>query len=50
MALAKAGNDVEARDNLTRAVDSGAKFSGLEEARAALQKLGRAPTDAAPKS
>lgn len=43
MALAKAGNDVEARDNLTRAVDSGVKFSGPGGTWASLQKLGRAP-------
>jgi Flp pilus assembly protein TadD len=50
MALAKAGNTVKARDNLTRAVDSGAKFSGLEEAKATLEKLAKAPMVGAPKT
>ena len=50
MALAKSGNDVEARDNLTRAVDSGAKFLGIEEAKAMLQKLAKVPADGAPKT
>jgi predicted Zn-dependent protease len=50
MALAKAGNTVKARDNLTLAVDSGAKFAGLEEAKATLEKLPKASMVGAPKT
>jgi tetratricopeptide (TPR) repeat protein len=50
MALARAGNNAAARDNLTRAVDSGAKFSWLAEAKATLEKLAKAPADSKPKT
>jgi tetratricopeptide (TPR) repeat protein len=39
MAQARAGNRAEARDNLTRAVDSGQPFPGLDEAKSTLQGL-----------
>ncbi len=41
MAQLKAGSSAEARDNLTRAVNSGAKFSGLDEAKVELDKLAK---------
>ena len=47
MAQSRAGSSAEARDNLLRAVNSGAKFAGLEEAKAQLAKL---PSTAAPKT
>jgi len=50
MALATAGDPAAARDNLTKAIDSGAKFSGLDEAKTTLQKLSQQPTDGAPKT
>jgi len=39
MAQALAGNRAEARDNLSRAVDSGQRFPGLSEAKSALEEL-----------
>lgn len=39
MAQSQSGKSAQALDNLTRAVNSGAKFSGLDEARATLDKL-----------
>ena len=39
MAQALAGNRADARDNLTRAVDSGQRFPGLDDAKSALQRL-----------
>ena len=39
MAQSQAGSKVQALDNLTKAVNSGAKFSGLDEAKATLDKL-----------
>jgi tetratricopeptide (TPR) repeat protein len=39
MAQALAGNRAEARDNLTRAVDSGQRFSGLNDAKTALERM-----------
>ena len=39
MAQALAGNRAEARDNLTRAVDSGQRFQGLDDAKSALARL-----------
>lgn len=47
MAQSRAGSSAEARDNLQRAVNSGAKFAGLEEAKDQLAKL---PSLAAPKT
>ena len=42
MAQSQSGHVAQALDNLTRAVNSGAKFSGLDEARATLDKLNSA--------
>jgi uncharacterized protein (TIGR02996 family) len=47
MAQALAGKNSEARDNLTRAVNSGQRFSGIEEARATLDKIAKLPDTAA---
>jgi tetratricopeptide (TPR) repeat protein len=47
MAQSAAGDDSDARDNLTRAVKSGAQFAGLDEARATLSKLSKPPAVAA---
>jgi predicted Zn-dependent protease len=41
MAQSQSGNTAQALDNLTRAVNSGAKFSGLGEARETLDKLSK---------
>ena len=43
MAQSLAGDMSAARDNLTRAVNSGTKFFGLDEAKATLDKLAPAP-------
>lgn len=52
MAQSLAGDNVHARENLQRAVNSGAHFSGLDEAKATLDKLAKSPPTvaAAPKS
>ena len=50
MAQALAGNRAEARDNLMRAVDSGKRFPGLDEAKSALERLGGPAPEAAPRS
>jgi len=52
MAQSLAGDDSDARANLSRAVNSGAQFYGLAEARATLDKLGKSSAAAAepPKS
>ena len=50
MAQSQSGSTTQALDNLTRAVNSGAKFSGLDEARATLDKLGKLTSDASPKT
>jgi tetratricopeptide (TPR) repeat protein len=51
MAQSAAGDETDARDNLTRAVKSGAQFTGLDEARATLLKLSKPPAVASsPKS
>ena len=47
MAQSRAGSNSEALDNLTRAVNSGAKFSGLDEAKATLEKIAKLPATAA---
>ena len=39
MAQSQSGHTAQALDNLTRAINSGTKFSGLDEARATLDKL-----------
>lgn len=46
MAQVLAGSSSEARINLTRAVQSGAKFPGLDEAKATLDKIARLPQSA----
>ena len=50
MAQSQSGSTTQAVDNLTRAVNSGAKFSGLDEAKATLNKLAKLSPDAAPKT
>ena len=47
MAQAQAGDNSEARANLTRALNSGIQFSGQAEAKATLEKLAKAPPTAA---
>lgn len=47
MAQSLAGDDTDARDNLQRAVNSGTRFAGLDEAKATLDKLVKAPSTAA---
>ncbi len=48
MAQSQLGSSAAARDNLTLAVNSGRKFSGLDEAKATLDKLAKAPATLAP--
>jgi len=48
MAQSRVGSAAAARDNLTLAVNSGSKFSGIEEARATLDKLAKTPVAAVP--
>jgi tetratricopeptide (TPR) repeat protein len=50
MAQSQAGESAEAVDNLSRAVKSGAKFSGLDEAKATLDKLAKLSSDSTPKT
>jgi tetratricopeptide (TPR) repeat protein len=52
MAQSQVGSNAEARDNLTRAVNSGAKFLGLDEAKSTLDQLAKLPIQAsvAPKT
>jgi len=50
MAQALAGNRAEARDNLTRVVDSGERFQGLDEAKSTLERLSKATAATAPRS
>jgi tetratricopeptide (TPR) repeat protein len=51
MAQALAGDNSDARDNLTRALNSGTQFSGLDEAKSTLDKLTKIPATASvPKS
>ena len=50
MAQSQSGSHAEAVDNLQRAVNSGAKFSGLDEAKATLDKLAKPGSDAAAKT
>jgi tetratricopeptide (TPR) repeat protein len=47
MAQSLAGDNSDARDNLQRAVNSGTRFTGLDEAKATLDKLAKAPLAAA---
>jgi Tfp pilus assembly protein PilF len=48
MAEALAGQDAAARDNLTRSLQSGKQFSGMDEAKATLEKLAKLASNAAP--
>jgi Tfp pilus assembly protein PilF len=48
MAQSLAGDYSDARDNLTRAVNSGAQFSGIDEAKATLSKIAKSPPIPAP--
>ncbi len=50
MAQSQSGSNAQAVDNLSRAVNSGTKFSGLDEAKATLEKLAKLPSVAASKS
>jgi hypothetical protein len=50
MAQSQAGSSAEARENLQRAVDSGMKFTGIDEARATLDKLAKLQTKDASKT
>jgi tetratricopeptide (TPR) repeat protein len=50
MAQSQAGSTQQAFGNLTRAVNSGAKFFGLDEAKATLDKLAKLPTETTPKT
>jgi predicted Zn-dependent protease len=47
MAQSQLGNSAQARDNLALAVNSGTRFTGLDEAKATLDKLGKLPATAA---
>jgi len=47
MAQSLTGDDSGARDNLLRAVNSGARFAGLDDAKATLEKLAKSPLAAA---
>ncbi len=46
MAQAQQGDNAEARDNLLRAVNSGANFAGVAEAKVTLEKLAKLPASA----
>jgi tetratricopeptide (TPR) repeat protein len=48
MAQAMAGQDVAARDNLARSLQSGKQFSGMDEAKATLEKLAKFASNSAP--
>jgi hypothetical protein len=49
VAQALAGDSAAARASLTRVVNSGVQFSGLDDAKSVLQKLSKTPgTSAAP--
>jgi tetratricopeptide (TPR) repeat protein len=50
MAQSQSGSSEEALDNLTRAVNSGAKFTGLDEAKATLDKMAKLKSDATAKT
>ncbi|HEY0748173.1 MAG TPA: tetratricopeptide repeat protein [Steroidobacteraceae bacterium] len=50
MAQSQSGSTAQARENLSRAINSGAKFFGLDEAKATLEKLAQLSADAAPKT
>lgn len=44
MAQSLAGDNSDARDNLLRVVNSGTRFTGLDDAKAALDKLAKSPS------
>jgi tetratricopeptide (TPR) repeat protein len=50
MAQSQSGNTAQALGNLTKAVNSGEKFSGFDEAKATLDKLAKLPAPATPKT
>jgi tetratricopeptide (TPR) repeat protein len=50
MAQSQAGSTAQALGNLTRAVSSGKKFSGLDEAKATIEKLAKVPPSTAAKT
>jgi predicted Zn-dependent protease len=50
MAQSQAGSNAQALGNLTRAVSSGTKFSGLDEAKATIEKLAKLPPGSAAKT
>jgi predicted Zn-dependent protease len=50
MAQSQSGAKAQAVDNLNKAVNSGAKFSGLDEAKATLDKLANLTGGAVPKT
>jgi tetratricopeptide (TPR) repeat protein len=50
MAQSQSGSSTQARDNLSRAINSGTKFYGLEEAKATLDSLPKSSGLAAPKT
>jgi predicted Zn-dependent protease len=50
MAQSLAGDDADARDNLLRVVNSGAHFTGWDEAKATLDRLNKTTASAAPKT
>jgi tetratricopeptide (TPR) repeat protein len=50
MAQSQAGSSTQARENLERAVNSGMKFAGIDEARATLDKLAKLQAKDAPKT
>jgi hypothetical protein len=50
MAQSQSGSRDQARDNLSRAINSGTKFYGLDEAKATLDSLPKSNSLAAPKT
>lgn len=50
MAQSLAGDDADARDNLLRVVNSGAHFTGWDEAKATLDRLNKTTASASPKT
>jgi tetratricopeptide (TPR) repeat protein len=50
MAQSAAGDESDARVNLLRVVNSGARFEGMDDAKAALDRLNKTTATAAPKS
>jgi tetratricopeptide (TPR) repeat protein len=50
MAQSQSGSQSQAIDNLNRAINSGTKFSGLDEAKATVDKLAKLPSESASKT